>query len=339
MKFGKIVMFFLIFIGLLSTFLYVFSFDLSESEHLQDVSNLQPFTVEKDNHYNNPYFNALSQSMIEANINQFQLGEYGLNDRINFRDVYHLNFDIESEPYNDDMDNYEVEIIQDFFYNPVLWITQGIDETFGDLIDWDYGNMKNLSYNDDVFIYPHVYFNPEGMDLDRWFVVQTFSVPAYEPLDNWYRWEIWGGESYERIFKFDCGKMPNTDLYYVIDAVEIDRDIEFTTGFPFITPEENSNYAKKVERYGGVIHGENHLDVPTHIEEGGIYFDEDSSGFWNFLNDLSQIGSNFKILTLSQWGLIGTFMSILLIAMTGFITIMGIMFLIGTVRGVNLDDS
>lgn len=325
--------------------------DAQTNVHLQKVSDIEPYasTNYDDLHV---YYQALLNSMNKANIDTWKKGEYGLSDRLNFHNVYVLDYDIELE-HSDNMDYYKFEELPDSGYFGLGGgkLLRGAKELFGfdKDIDWPYGSRSNLSEGDSIFVYPHVEFDADSRDFDRWWIIQYFSIDDYGNLDtpdNWHRWEIWGSGRYERIWKFSVGTMPNTDIYYVIDMVEIDRDTEFSKSSLLIgglvgltvggTTVDGSQFAKRVERYGGMIKGETSIDAPVQLSSEGITLEKADGSLGGLFRNIDNQMDSFGIFLNPDYGIFAEGMTILILIFGLIITVASIIFILNIIPTVNV---
>lgn len=348
MNYLKFLTFLIVVFAVIGVFVSAIAESVQDSPHLQEISDLPIQELYQDHHV---YYKALQNAMNRANIDTWQRGEYGLSDRLNFFDVYVLDYDIEST--GDFMNNYKYSespdtasgYLTDFFN----WVSDNIGLRNNN-IDWQYGSMENLSTGSDVYVYPYVEFDPDTKDVDRWWIVQFFTVNQYGDMyapDNWERWEIWDSGRYERIFQFEVGTMPSTDLYYVIDMVEIDRNTEYSNwalvgGLIGLTVSghtvEGSEFAKRVERYGGVIYGDNPIDAPISLSSDGIALEQNSNSMSGIFRTVDNQLNNFGIFLNPEYGLFAELMAILAILFGLVVTVMLVMFIVGTLRGVDLHN-
>lgn len=195
--------------------------------------------------------------------------EMGLSDRIDMGPVFHDTVDHEEYPDGD------------WIHEPDTWHSVLNQLTTGK--HWrmkydyyDYEHHSNLSAGQEVYIYPHVYYNSPGkyfsgsatetpfitvwgFDATRGKVFQeVYSIKAAGGI-----LELKSGYSYSYIYKFYGGQMSTHDLQYVIDVAILKEQglvDEFITslkgGMSYKQIENQFDVEVELaERYCGVIYG------------------------------------------------------------------------------------
>lgn len=279
-----------------------------------------------DSYYpNTSYAHLWENKMDDMGIDIWQPGEYDKSDRINFEGVYHS-----TKSYS-----------EKFASSSGNNIAEGIANFFGELfqqewqfhnLDWDHGTMKNISEGEQIYIYPHIWMNIpggdawKGLNIEQYIYIRAWD--AYSASQEWVtglqsRDVSGSGDKCEWIPRLDAGVMGKYDLYYVIDVAYFDQDflhsIPGINLFTNIELEEliDSDKALYMERWGGVIYGDNHNDIPTTLSyhemtyksQGGIstFFDTIKdiqigwAAFTNTGNDIVNIGftSIFSVFALA----------------------------------------
>ena len=202
------------------------------------------------------YYSDLYQKMNESGFYDFRLGEYGVdqaiynNNRIQFTGVY-----VSTTKY--DTSNMWKQVSDNLFDKATWWLRPAF---YPSRTKWTHENLKNVSEGQSVYVYPRIKYNPAGLDLNRWLVVRCWDVEGNTWLSDSVKYAVETGGAIEKIFRLYLGNMSSHDLYYEIDVIQADRDISdlFT-----VTGEIDSEKAELIEKYGGVIYGDEHSSFPS----------------------------------------------------------------------------
>ena len=247
------------------------------------------------------YAHLWDNNMERMGINTFQIGEYGMTDRIYFEGVYHSTKSY-GDQYASSWSDTIVGKISDFF--------SGKGWNTGDL-DWDHGTMQTIHEGDNVYIYPHLNIdlpggdNPFELNLKQYIFARTFD--AYSMGNEWLHEPdtqdvSGGGDSVEWIPQLNCGKMGAYDLYYVIDVAYFDMDVlNSIPGLNLLTDTDIANLIKEdkarfMERWGGVIYGDEHQEGPSMLEYHELQYSQ-SGGINVFFDTIKNIQMGWTAFT------------------------------------------
>jgi hypothetical protein len=226
--------------------------------------------------------------------------EVGLSDRIEIKPVYHATEDYSEYPSGDWI--FEPDSFQSFFNQ---WFAGGGNWQMK-YEYWDYGNRMNMSPGEEVWIYPHIYYNSPGIYFGgevtdtAFLTVWGFDATRGKAFENVYELETTGMESgyaYSKIYKFYANEMTNHDLQYVIDVAVLKEpglaDAAYSALKGGMSYQQIENmYDCNInleERYCGVIYGEkgradywHNAPQGTNIPHTGY---ETSGGAFKWLRD------------------------------------------------------
>ena len=216
---------------------------------------------------NYSYSHLWNNELERMGISRFSYGEYGMSDRIKIKTVYQLTTS-HGEKFTQSYGDSWLDTIG-------RWV--GLD-TYHDL-EWNHGTVKNISQGDPVYLYPFIDMDIPGgnspiPDFKCYIFVRTFD--AYSSSQEWIHDPVvhkmtTNSDRIQWIPRLECGLMGAYDLYYVIDVVYFNQDfLKSIPGINLITDVEledlvNEDKARFMERYGGVIYGDNHRDEPDMI--------------------------------------------------------------------------
>lgn len=245
---------------------------------------------------NQSYAHLWDNAMKNMGINTYSLGEYGMTDRITFKAVYHS-----THSYGDKFTQSGGD----------TWLEKGIvffhlDKLFGIYhdLEWEHEHIKNISNGEHIYIYPHLDIDIPGgdtslggTDLKQYIFVRTFD--AYSGGNEWLhdpdtKDVSLSGDRCQWIPQLNCGVMGRYDLYYVIDVAYFNQDlIGSIPGLNLLTDSDieqliKEDKARFMERYGGVIYGDEHQDTPDALSYHELQYSQ-SGGINTFFDTIKDI--------------------------------------------------
>lgn len=242
---------------------------------------------------NESYAHLWQGNMEAMGIDMWHPGDYGLSERISFDGVYHSTHSY-SEQY--------ASSGGDTIWGKIGNFLSGGRWPHADL-NWEHENMVNISQGEQVYIYPHMDIDLpggdawRGLDIEQYIFIRTFD--AYSASQEWMHDVITkdvssAGDRCEWIPRLDCGRMGKYDLYYVIDVAYFNKDVlKSIPGLNLFTDTDiqdliDSDKALFMERYGGVIYGDNHIELPSSLAYHEIGY-EASGGLSTFFSTIEDI--------------------------------------------------
>ena len=262
------------------------------------------------------YQHLVQDTAKEILMDQFIMGEYNLSDGIEVHHVWHSEKKLDTRKE-------KIDVAYDswFFLDPDWW-----GHHFGNIKRWLYGedeyeewidnHRTNISYNEQVYIYPHFTVNLGEVypSIWRYVVVNAWDVYGNKWTSNPWTWEPWIGGTANIVARLDAGKMPKRDFYYCIDFIRADTDIrDYFTLSKFL----EIGRAEIVERYGGVIYGDESVEMPLAMQVHELTMRPDS-GFNKLVEWIGNIGIGFQ--AFQGYGLISILFDILIATPLLFMT-------------------
>ena len=269
------------------------------------------------NHTNVSYSHLWDNELERMGINRFSYGEYGKSDRIKIYTVYQSTKSY-SEKFTQSYGDSWLDTI-----GRVL----GLD-TYHDL-EWDHGTMKTISEGENVYLYPFIDMDIPGgdspiPDFKVYIFVRTFD--AYSSSQEWLHGPVihkmtTNSDRCQWIPRLDCGVMGAYDLYYVIDIAYFNQDfLGSIPGLNLITDREleqliDEDKAAFMERYGGVIYGDNHRDEPDMIAYHEIQYSS-TGGIDVFFETIKDIQMGWTAFTTTDNEVVNTLFTSVMVFFT-----------------------
>lgn len=280
---GHILVELCIFYGVIALLLGGIGESMKTDAHIMQISTGQDgnytTTVEFDTKSYDWLIGDMASNM---GIDDFTLGEFGLSDECNIKNVY-----VSTKSY-DKQHIHVMDSIPDYIYG-ILGLGKNVD-LMNNHLTWKHGTRLNLSEGDQIYLYPYIRANMGGLDVSRYIIAQVWDVNGNEWISGMEKWETWIGGTIEVIFRMDCGLMPNTDLYYCVDVIKSDIDIGDYFDIQGLI---DIGKAEWIERYGGVIRGEITQTQPQYMTPHEIEYKP--IGAWNsFLTLIGNVVIGFK---------------------------------------------
>ena len=242
------------------------------------------------------YYEDLYKKMGEAGFYEFRFGEYGIDEtlfeanRIKIQDVY---VDIMK---HDISDKWCLVPDKGFFGTLTAW-QQALEKFLhGDKMKWEHDNLYNVSQGEDVYIYPKFIYNPKGWDWDRWIVIRIWYVNADQWVNDVWKEDVISGGKINMYARLYMGKMPKNDVYYELNFIQADRDIEDWWNFEGYV---KMGQAEIVEKYGGFIKGD--VSTPNFVgstmSPHELHLNPATGGVNKIFSLLGNIGKGMNVLT------------------------------------------
>ena len=218
-----------------------------------------------------PYEDILNKSgMLDSDI--FKLGEYGWSKNVNFNGVYVCSKS-SSELGLYDLLPLTIHDVS-FSKDPLQWIYNKIIDhrkiAFNDALQHIRKYAKeNFSYGEHLYVYPDIsiHYDKHWFHPNFWIVVGIFD--ANNPPNKWndiqaYKLPLTYYD-YRTLLQLNFGTMGYYDRYFVIDVIYTDVDLKGLSISDIVNYIIPSGKAQVVERYGGIIYGENHIPAPNSL--------------------------------------------------------------------------
>ena len=241
------------------------------------------------------YAHLWESEMERMGVMDYQEGEYGLSDRINFKGVYHSTHSYSTQYTESRGDTVLDKIVSYFSFG--YW-----DPSY---LKWEHEHMTHINSGEHIYIYPHINFNMPGSDpsiinlvpdFAQYLFVRTFD--AYSISQEWLSGPYiiklpCKSDWIETIPNLDIGIMGSYDLYYVIDVAYFNQDfLSSIPGINYLTDSDIKTAIKEgdarfMEKWGGVIIGDNHQEAPSSLSYHEITYS--SGGIHSFFDTINDI--------------------------------------------------
>ena len=206
-----------------------------ESGGIVDGDEVYTYTEFQD------FVDAMNMNMRELQYNGWEVGEENRDKRIKIGPVFHLNYKAPEIPFNGRNTIAEPDTFQSLWNQYVA----GGDAWKMIYEYWDYGSMDYINESDDVYLYPHIYYNSPGFykvnpnNLPKWLFIlpatalpsstagtwkaQFITVTGYdatrgEMFTDYIDESVSTGFAVSIMNEFYAGTMTHHDLLYVIDV-------------------------------------------------------------------------------------------------------------------------
>lgn len=297
----KVLMSVIIIYGLIGVGMNTLGASIREEPDFARVAPDANYSEVYSEHQVESYLAAINDSARKMGINRFKIGEYDLSDRINVRHVWHSTQKLDTRKVkikNEDM--------VDAIFDPDAWknVGEGIFNfvTRKDAYQqWKDNHRTNISYNNPVFIYPHFRVkltNKDeenelitGVDLERFVAVRAWDARGNNWLSDAWKWSPWIGGTADIVSRLNAGDMPKRDLYYAIDFIIADTDVSrlLTDPASNLQQLQDRGKAEVVERYGGVIYGDEEAPRPTSMQDH-VLRARSTGGFSKLIDVIGNVG-------------------------------------------------
>jgi len=261
------------------------------------------------------YMDTVVRAGKRAGMDEFRLEkDYGLSDKITVFDIW---------VSDESIGSYKGEVSSggswwDVAYDTIRNMLSGKPFTYNtpSYDRWKDKSRSNLSYGENVYIYPHfaVNLDKDFVNIWRYVVVQGWDVNGNRWFTNMWTYEPWVGGTYDIVAELNGGKMPKTDLFYCIDYIVSDTDIK---DYFQLQSYLQIGKAEVVERSGGMIAGDIHLPIPTQMRPHTLS-KTPNSGFSGFIDILGNVGIAYN--AFQGYGVISLLINIILFAPIGIIS-------------------
>lgn len=172
------------------------------------------------------FYDEISSHFEQMEYDLWEDGEKMLSDRITIGPVKVRNIDIAEYPKRREI--YEPGTLKSWGSHWFGWLPPGLNPFNKGMwqqlsSEWDYGDNASLDPGEDVWIYPHIYYNPKTLFVEktRFIVIWGFDATGGNVFREVYNEPATSGYAYSIIYKFYAGKMTRQDMLYVVDVCTI----------------------------------------------------------------------------------------------------------------------
>lgn len=333
MNWGKVIMELIVFYSVMLLLFVMVGNAIQTVPEIGEISGQADADDYITSEYVENYHKGLENSMKQAGINKFMEGEYGLNDSITVHEVWHATKSLGSDKRQVDIEDiggipgYIKEFSEEILHRLTWgWYSRRTDEDI--YKKYIKNDVAYIAEGEPVYIYPMftidlnrmrtfgeisgIPYNPiSGLlplplpNVQQYVVVRAWDV--YGTKLGTFEWEPDAGGIAAVVAELNSGDMTKYDLYYVIDFIHSDTNIE-----DYLNVEDwlNRGAVKVFERWGGHIQGDEHIDPPTTVEPHPIPGAGKNSAMDQFLTVIGgayiafDAFQGYGVLTLAVWGLV-----------------------------------